>query len=210
MPSARPPEVRAAHLKDDLWAVGELGPAATRVRARLRPETVAAVEQASRIEYLPVALNVEMAEAVFSEAGEAGARAWGTASLLHSLDGFFKPLFVGLTRAIAPSPGLLFKVFPQGWAATYRGCGQVTVSHPGPGLTRILLRELPDELGGTAFLTAVSGTLESAFRLSPYQGRAVLEPRAPGAAEASWLVEWHPEARAAGRAPPGRTGDVGK
>jgi hypothetical protein len=192
MPPATPPQVRAAHLKDDLWAIGELGAAAPRVRARLEPETVAAIEQASRIEHLPVALNVEMAEAVHAEAREAGSRAWGTASLLHSLDGFFKPLFVGLTRAIGPSPGLLFKVFPQGWAATYRGCGHFVVTQPGPGLTRLLLRDLPPELRGTPYLTAICGTLESAFRLSKYQGKAILEPRAPDAPEASWLVEWRP------------------
>jgi hypothetical protein len=184
------PAVRATHLKDDLWAIGELGPAASRIRARLRPETLAAVEQASRTEYLPVALNVEMAEAVFAEAGAEGSRRWGTASLLHSFDGFFKPLFLGLTKVIGPSPSLLFKAFPQGWATTYRGCGHFTVTHPGPGLTRLVVRDLPPELRGTPYLAAVCGSLESAFRISRYAGKAVLEPRSPDAPEASWLVEW--------------------
>lgn len=194
MPAAKVPEVRAAHLKDDLWAIGALGEAAARIRARLRPETVAAIEGASRIEHLPAALNAELAEAVHAEAGEAGSRAWGTASLLRSLEGFFKPLFLGLTRAIVPSPGLLFKVFPQGWAATYRGCGQFTVSNPGPGLTRLSLRDLPPELRNTPYLLAICGTFEAAFQLSKYQGRAALEPRPPDAPEASWLVEWRPSA----------------
>jgi hypothetical protein len=190
MPSESTPTVRATHLKDDLWALGELGPAASRIRARLRPETLAAIAEAHGTEHLPIALNVEMAEAVFAEAGADGTRRWGTASLLHSFEGFFKPLFLGLTRVLGTSPATLFKAFPQGWSATYRGCGHFTVTHPGPGVTRLIVRDLPKELRGTPYLSAVCGSLESAFRVSKFTGRAVLEPRAPDSAEASWLVEW--------------------
>lgn len=191
MSTPRGPAVRAAHLKDDLWAIDRLGCAAA-VRARLRPDTLAAIEQALRTDHLPVALNAELAEAVFAEAGEAGLRRWGTASFLHSLDGFFKPLFQGLTRLLSPSPSLLFKTFPQGWLTTYRDCGHVEVTNPKAGLTRLTIRELPPELRGSHYLTAVCGTLESAFSFSKYQGRVTLEPRSPDAPLASWLVEWRP------------------
>jgi len=184
------PAVRASHLKDDLWALDELGSAAPRVKARLRPGTAAAIEQASRTEHLPLALNVELARAVHAEAGEKGLRLWGTTSFLHSLDGFFKPLFLGLTKAISPSPGLLFKAFPQGWLTTYRDCGHVVVSHPGAGLTRLTARGLPPELRSVPFLTAVCGTLEGAFWISRYEGKAALEKWAAESSEASWLVEW--------------------
>lgn len=192
MPPTPAPTVRATHLKDDLWALAELGPAASRIRARLEPETIATIEGAQPTTHLPVALNVEMCEAVYAETGADGARRWGTASLLHSFDGFLKPIVVGLTRVIGPSPGLLFKAFPQGWTTTYRGCGHFTVTHPGPGVTRLIVTDLPAELRGTPFLSAVCGSLEVAFRMSKYEGRAVLEPRAPDASMASWLVEWRP------------------
>lgn len=184
------PAVRASHLKDDLRALDELGRAAAKVRARLEPESIAAIERASRTEHLPVGLNAAMAEAVLAEAGEQGLRLWGTTSFLHSLDGFFKPLFLGLTRVLGPSPGLLFKAFPQGWLTTYRDCGHVTVTHPGPGLTRLTAKGLPPELRCQAFLTAVCGTLEGAFWISKYEGRAALERWSPASDEASWLVEW--------------------
>lgn len=192
MPTTNGPTVRAAHLKDDLWALAELGPAASRIRARIGPEAIAKIEQAQPTNLLPVAINVAMAEAVFAEAGADGARRWGTASLLHSFDGFFKPIFIGLTKVIGPSPALLFKAFPQGWTTAYRNCGYVTVTHPAAGVTRVIIRELPEELRATPFLSAVCGSLEVAFHLSKYTGRAILEPREPGAPEASWLVEWRP------------------
>ncbi len=192
MPPGNGPSVRASHLKDRVWALGQLGPAASRVRARLRPETLATIEAARGTEHLPIALHVELAEAVFAEVGADGTRRWGTESLLHSFEGFLKPLFIGLTKLLGTTPATLFKAFPQGWSGTFRGAGYVTVTHPGDGVTRVIIRELPKELRGMAFLSGVSGSLETAFRVSPYEGRAVLEPRDPGAAEASWLVEWHP------------------
>jgi hypothetical protein len=184
------PGVRASHLKDDVWALDELGHAAPKVKARLRPGTIAAIEEASRTAHLPVALNAELAAAVHAEAGEKGLRLWGTTSFLHSLDGFFKPLFLGLTKAISPSPGLLFKAFPQGWTTTYRDCGHVVVAHPGAGLTRLTASGLPPELRGLPFLTAVCGTLEGAFWISRYEGKATLERWSPDSPEATWLVEW--------------------
>lgn len=190
MPAAAGPAVRASHLKDDLWALDELGKASPLVKSRLGAEAVARIEQASRTEHLPVALNVAMAEAVFAEAGEKGLRLWGTTSLLHSLDGFFKPLFLGLTRALSPSPGLLFKAFPQGWLTTYRDCGHVVVSHPAAGVTRLTGQGIPPELRSGPLLTAVCGTLESAFWISRYEGRATLERWSPGSPEVAWRVEW--------------------
>src|SRR5512133_703355 len=192
MPPGKAPSVRASHLKDRVWALATLGPSASRVRARLRPETVATIEAARGTEHLPIALHVELAQAVFAEVGADGTRRWGTESLLHSFEGFLKPLVVGLTKLFGTTPATLFKAFPQGWSGTFRGAGHVTVTHPGEGLTRVFLRELPAELRGIAFLSGVAGSLETAFRISPYDGRAVLEPREPDAPEASWLVEWHP------------------
>jgi hypothetical protein len=116
-------------------------------------------------------------------------RVWALGQL--SFDGFLKPLFLGLTKLLGTTPATLFKAFPQGWSGTFRGAGYVTVTHPGAGLKRVIVRELPAELRGMAFLSGVSGSLETAFRVSPYDGRAVLEPRDPGAPQASWLVEWH-------------------
>ena len=137
------PSVRAAHLKDDLWAIDQAVRTAARVRARLSAETIAAIEQALRTDHLPAALNAELAEAVFAECGEQGTRRWATSSFLHSLDGFFKPLFMGLTGLLGPSPGMLFKAFPQGWATIYRDCGRFEVSHPAPGQTRLTWRGVP-------------------------------------------------------------------
>jgi hypothetical protein len=191
MPPTTEPAVRAAHLKDDLKCLSALGPVEeARVRAQLAPATVKAIEESLRTSYLPLALNIELAETVYRVAGDAGSRRWGTASFLASIEGFFKPLFVGLTRLVAPSPTLMFKTFPQGWSTTYRGCGEFQVSQPAPGQTRLLCRGIAPAMVCPAYLAAVCGTLAGAFEVSSYAGTVKVEPRPAGSADASWLVEW--------------------
>jgi hypothetical protein len=193
MTSEQAPAVRGSHLKDDLKSLDALGaPTAARIRARLRPDTIRSIEQASGTRFLPLALNIEMAEAVFAEAGEEGVRRWGTASLVASLDGFFKPLLIGLTRLVAPSPSLLYKTMPQGWTTTYQGCGELYVSQVAPGVTRIVGRGLPPQMQSQAFRLAVCGTLAAAFEIARYQGAVGLEPLAEGPGDVSWLAEWRP------------------
>jgi hypothetical protein len=185
------PAVRAAHLIDDLKSLSALGAVEeARVRAQLAPASVKAIEEAIRTSHLPLALNLELAEIVYRVAGEAGSRCWGTASFLASLEGFFKPLFIGLTRLVAPSPTLMFKTFPQGWATTYRECGTIRVSEPAPGQTRLTGTGLPEGMLSPAYLAAVCGTLGGVFEISSYTGTVAVEPRAPESPDASWLVTW--------------------
>ncbi len=185
------PTVRAAHLLEDLRSLTVLGPAdAASVLALLPPASLRAIEGAVPTARLPLALNLEMAEAVHRVAGEDGCRRWGTASLLASLDGFFKPLFLGITRLVAPSPALMFKTLPQGWSTAYQGCGQITVAQPAPGQTRLACVGIAPAMLTPAFLHAVSGTLAAAFEVSPYTGTVTLEPWGPGADQVSWLVTW--------------------
>ena len=185
------PTVRAAHLREDLKSLAVLGPTdEARIRAQLAPASLKAIEDAVPTARLPLALNLEMAEVVYRVAGEAGCRRWGTASLLASLDGFFKPLFLGLTKLMAPSPTLMFKTMPQGWSTAYQGCGTIAVAQPAPGQTRLTCMGIAPGMLTPAFLHAVSGTLAAAFEVSRYTGTVTLEPWKPGAGEASWLVTW--------------------
>ena len=191
MPPPTGPAVRAAHLIDDLRSLSVLGARdESRVRAQLDPASVKAIEGATLTAHLPLALNLELAEAVYRVAGEAGSRRWGAASFLASLDGFFKPLFIGLTRLVAPSPTLMFKTFPQGWATTYQNCGAFKVSQPSPGQTRLVGVGLAPTMLVPAYLSAVCGTLAGVFEISSYTGTVALEPRPATSPDASWLVEW--------------------
>jgi hypothetical protein len=186
------PLVRASHLKEDLEALRVLGPAGeASARARLRPQTLRAVEEATRVDFLPVALKAEMAEAVFAEGGEVGARTWAREALLLSLKGFFRPLLQVIAVVTDPTPtAILRRTFPRGWLATYRGCGDFRVEEPAPGRTRLVLRGVPPALRIRSYLTAVCGTFEAVWEVSRYTGQIRLERWGPAEDEASWIMEW--------------------
>ena len=185
------PLVRGSHLKEDLEALAALGAdVEARVRLRLRAESVAAIEEATRIEYLPLAHNIAMADAVFAEAGEGGSRLWGKSSLLASIGGVFRPLFEGLTALFNPAPTLLFKYIPKGWAVTYRECGEFVVDQPRVGTTLLRGRGLASEMLRPAFLFAVCGTFEAAFALSRYEGTVRCLSTGRNGPDVEWLVDW--------------------
>jgi hypothetical protein len=186
------PGVRASHLKEDLEALTVLGAAGDAgVRARLRGETIRAVEEATRIEFLPVAVKAELAEAVFAEAGEPGARSWARQAVLLSLQGLYRPLLQVIKAVADPTPTTILKLtFPRGWLASYRACGEFAVEQPAPGQTRLVLRGVPPALRIHPYLAAVCGTLEATWAVSRYTGQVRLERWGPDREEAAWLMEW--------------------
>lgn len=183
--------MRGSHLKEDLEALEVLGPGpALRIRARMAPESLRAIEEATRIEYLPLDAHMEMVEAVHAESGEAGTRLWAKTSLLASLGGVFRPLFEAATALFSPSPTLLCKYFPKGWLMTYRGCGEFVVEEPRPGRTVLTGRGLPEAMTREPFRRALCGTFESAFAFSRYEGTVECLPGDASPAEVRWAIEW--------------------
>ena len=188
------PAVRASHLKEDLAALSALGPdLAARVRARVATQTIRTIEDATRVDWLPVELNVELAEAVFGEAGEARTRAWARASFNLSLNAFFKPLLETILRLFDPTPHRILGFAPRVWPAVYRNTGTPTVAEHAPGESRLTVEGLPFALMNGAFLRAVAGTLECALELAKVEGDVSVLPWQPESRRATWSVCWRPE-----------------
>jgi len=193
LPSAPEPLVRGSHLKEDLKSLESLGAdAATRIRGRLSPGSLRAIEEATRIEYLPIALNIEMAEAVSAEAGPQGSRLWARTSLLSSLGGLFRPLFEAATALFNPAPSLFYKYIPQGWQMSYRGCGEIAVEELRMGETILTGRGLARAMLCDAYLVAVCGTFEAAFSVCRYEGRVDCVSVDRDAQTVEWRAEWRP------------------
>jgi hypothetical protein len=209
MAPATEPRVRASHLKEDLEAFRVLGAAGEAgARARLRPETTRAIEEAARVEFLPVAVKAELAEAVFAEAGEPGARRWAREALLLSLQGLYRPLVAAILAVADPTPTTILRLsFPRGWQASYRDCGEFAVEEPAPGQTRLVLRGVPPALRIRSYLAALCGTLEAIWEVSSYTGEVELERWGPAVEEAAWLMGWRRKERPAAPGPgsPGRS-----
>ena len=81
------PRILAGFVQSTLEAVETLGPdAAERVRARMRPESLEAMRQASRIAWIPLLLDVELTNAIFAQVGAQRGRAFMRDNLRRSFD----------------------------------------------------------------------------------------------------------------------------
>lgn len=186
--------VRASHLKDDLATLSILGEEAEqRVRSRLPPATIGAIEQATRGAFLPVELNAELADAVYAEAGPVGARAWGRSSIIHALG---TPLLQGLVRTatalLGLTPTAYFKYAPLAWNAIYHDCGELAVQFLGPTEARIAAGPLPPSLTRIGYTTALAGTFEGAFSFCKVRGEVALDAAPSAHAGCVYVATWRP------------------
>jgi hypothetical protein len=184
------PAVRAAHLKDDLKALSILGPEVEAgVRARLTPALLAQLTESTNTSWIPIAINVEMTEAVHALAGAVGSRAWARESFLASLKGFFKPLLQAITTIFDPSPATISRHAPRAWNATYRDCGDLIIENLAPDQLRVSLSGFPKPLLQVGFRAALAGTFEATYVFCDIDGTVELEPDVPGK-DPSYLVAW--------------------
>lgn len=185
------PATRASHLREDLEALASLGQALeAAVRARLRPETLELIAGATRIDWLPIALNVEMAEAVHAIAGPEGARRWARASFALSLRGVFRRLAEWVTALFDPTPDVIYRHATRAWTTVYRSCGRLSTERLGAESVRLHASDFPRELLGPAFLDALCGTFESAFDFCQYEGTVVRESTDARRGTATFVASW--------------------
>jgi hypothetical protein len=135
----------AGFVQSSLEAIDDIDAGLGReVRRRLERDTLAAIESASAIALIPVALDVELTDCFFEVAGEGRARRALRENLRQSCDKpLLKPVLDGarvlfgrsLVRAIAWAPKV--------WGLIYRDAGEMRVAAREERCVRLELRDIP-------------------------------------------------------------------
>ncbi|HTN53509.1 MAG TPA: hypothetical protein VML50_13965 [Anaeromyxobacter sp.] len=186
------PEIRAAQLKEDLLALSELGSElASRVLADLAPATLRRIVLATRVDWLPAELNVELAHVGERVLGEDGLRTWGRASVLRSMGtSLLQPILEGAVRLFGLSPPAIFRTVPSAYRAAYRNCGEMVVTGGEPDARIVTLQGLPAPLQDHAFLVAIEGALEGVFDTCRVEGAVRLV--SPIGERVEFRASWRP------------------
>jgi hypothetical protein len=184
-------EMKAAQLQEDLLALAELGnEPATRILADLEPRTLRRIQEATRVDWLPIDLYLELVHAIEAVAGEQGLRRWARAAVRRSLEtNLFRPLLETVARLFGLSPRALLRAVPQGWKATFRGCGALSVASSAAGM-ELRLAGLPERLRERPFLLSLSGAFEAVLDAARVQGEVRLVAPAQGF-EATFEARWN-------------------
>lgn len=118
--------VKASFVRNNLVALGRLGPGAERAVLAAMPEQVRRVlDPQSGLGWIPFCYDVIHADALRAVVGDEACRQWARYQVEFALDGpLIKPLVQSVNRIFGPSPRHFFKMVHRAWAGVTRDAGE--------------------------------------------------------------------------------------
>lgn len=195
--------VRGRHLKQ-LVASLEAWRGGARPLALLADDTLRTVSAASGLDWLPVAVNLRLTQAIYDGLGAAEADRFFRAHTVASLEGpVLRTLVVTAVQILGLDPASFARWVPRAWHMLFRGAGEWSVAEDGPAGAVLTLARLPVECAEhPVWLRSVARSLEALFDLAKVQGAVELAPRGQGAAQAVFRLRWTSRREPAGPPPP--------
>ena len=160
-------------MKSLLESVDRLdGPSRARIYRLLPEDLLEAVRAAVAVGWLPITLNVTLAESISASLGRALAHPFFRNVLLTEYQSsLLRPFVEGVRRAFGITPQVFVKMAPRGWELVYRECGVLEPLELGADQARLVLRDLPAAcVKNSLWLDAVRSTFYTAFDLSNLAG----------------------------------------
>lgn len=161
-------------MQDDVRALERLAPdVAARVRTKVGAQ-IAVIDAAMRSSWLPIALDVQLTEAVFDEVGEAGAQALAKDALKASLTGpLLRPFRDAAIKLFGIRTHAVLGVVPKAWGQIFRGVGDVAATQRSPQHAVITIAGACDEvLRSPAWCAGTAGTFQGIAEMSGALARA--------------------------------------
>lgn len=157
--------MRASHLHSNVRAIEALGEAdAKRVRTRCR-EAIREVEDALRVAWLPLELDVAITGAVHAVCGEARLRRWSADAIAATARGpLLRPMLAALQR-MGLTPHTALKRAPYAWTLIYKHCGAVRYETDGPLAASLWIEGGPAPLLEDAYLRGMAGTFDGVLEI---------------------------------------------
>jgi hypothetical protein len=180
------PRMRANHIQQNVESLDLLGPDVARaVKAAVGAELLEKIEKATRVEWLPVEVDVALTEAVARTTGEDGVRKWSRAALVASVEApFLRPIVKTAIALFGLTPASLLRHAPTGWKQVYLDCGVIRFESVSDKHVRLHLDGAPLQMTESKpYLVGTAGAWEAAFDIARAEGGEVtLEVPSPVAA----------------------------
>jgi hypothetical protein len=190
---ARQPRIFAAFVRSSLDTVDRVDAAlGARVRARLRPETVHALDEASAVSFVPVELDLDVTESLFAEAGTPRACEVMRENLSLTFESpLLSALVSGGLRLLGRSPARLLGWSSKFWTQLYRDAGTLDFVVDGTHAGRLVFRDLPPCIAASKpYLLGMAAALGASFEMMDVEGEATLGAVDAAACSAEICVAW--------------------
>lgn len=164
--------MRASYIKDNLKAVRSFGPD---VEGRLRvdlADAVAEIEHASRVDWLPIGIDVALTRAVRHLTGTNGVRNWSRRSFLSAVEGpMLRPIVRAVVSLFGLTPATVLRRAPMGWQQIYQNCGILVCEPVTPERMRLRVEGASGPfLDDQDYIEGTCGTFEGAVDLGGARG----------------------------------------
>jgi hypothetical protein len=182
---APPPLVRARFCQEWLANVeAQEEPYRSRFFAGLDAETRAAIDSATRVAWLPVAVHVRLADLTQEAFGAVRAHAYYRGVLAPSIQGpVLGPLLRTSARLLGISPQTFVRWSGRAYQAVFRDAGELVGEVLGPDRARLVYSGLPAVCTASdAWMVSAQGSVYGAFDVLGVDGvvRADLSARGEG------------------------------
>lgn len=142
------------------------------IRDRVSAGNLAAIREAASLSWLPVAVVVELCDAILEVLGESAANQFWTDLMRDSYDsGLLKPLTV-LAHFSGGRSGAarLLQTAPRAWALSTRNCGTIETVEDGRGLRLQGVDLIPEVLHSRGFTCVFHGACQAMLELFKSRG----------------------------------------
>lgn len=187
------PRVRARHMKALLAAVERLPPReAAIVLEGVAQPTRATIADATSVDWLPGALNLEVTRALYQGLGPQGGERFFRSVLAESFSGpLLKVVVEAALRVFRADAGSFAGWVGKGWPLVFRDCGRWTVERAGEREALLRIEDLPPAFAQDEFwLGSVGHSLSAFFDVARTTGSVGLEQAEPAAGRAHFRLVW--------------------
>lgn len=184
------PAVRAAYMKDlfsALEARGCLAAIARRDGALLEE-----VANASRVAWLPIALNVRTVKALCEELGEDRGLERLAECVYAQFEGpLWRSFIAPAVRLLGRDPGSLGRWLPRALQIVFRDCGSWSAELTREGELTVVARDLPPDLAGhRLWLRSIGVGMRPLFLVCGTDGTSALTNLDAEAGRATYVLSW--------------------
>ncbi|HEY6556176.1 MAG TPA: hypothetical protein VI072_02845 [Polyangiaceae bacterium] len=167
------PAVRARHMKTFVDTIDALEPPVReRIRARLPPGHVSAIDEAVPAVWLPMDINLAVTDATSLELGPRDAQAFFRAlvSAEYETD-TFRAFLASVARLLGLTPSTYVKMAPRGWELVFKNCGALRPLERERHRAWLEYTDIPSVcLQNDLWMESVRSSFYSAFDLTHVRG----------------------------------------
>lgn len=191
---ASDPRVRARHMKSLLAGIDRLDRVdGDAVRAHIAPATRGEVEQATGVEWLPAALNLEVTHAIYTGLGEAGGARFFRETLRVAFSGpLLRTVIEAAERVFHVDAASFVGWVGSGWTLVFRDCGRWRIDRAGDRGAALVIEALPEGFAGDeVWLRSLAHSLEAFFDVARAKGSVSFEGCETRTGRARYRIAWN-------------------